>query len=48
MIKLDTDKLTVEFRDGVNQRAPLIPRRYTFTHAENSQDIFLVIVNILA
>jgi hypothetical protein len=43
MSRLDPDKLTVEFREGVNERAPLIPRRYTFTHSELTQDIFLII-----
>jgi hypothetical protein len=43
MSRLDTDKLTVEFREGVNERAPLVPRRYTITHSENTQDIFLTI-----
>lgn len=43
MYSLDPSKLTIEFREGVNERAPLIPRRYSFTYSEMTQDIFLTI-----
>lgn len=43
MYRLDLGKLTVKFREGVNERAPLIPRRYSFSYSEITQDIFLTI-----
>ena len=43
MSKLEPDKLTVEFREGVTRTAPVIPRRYTLTHSDITGDLFLTI-----
>lgn len=39
----DTGGLTVDFREGVSEKAPIIPRRYTLTRADNSSDMHLTI-----
>ena len=43
MSRLDPEKLTVEFREGVTETAPIIPRRYTLTHSDITADLFLTI-----
>jgi hypothetical protein len=43
MSRLDPDKLTVEYREGVTETAPIIPRRYTLTHSDITADLFLTI-----
>jgi hypothetical protein len=43
MSRLNPDKLTVEFREGVTEIAPIIPRRYTLTHVEVTADLYLTI-----
>jgi hypothetical protein len=41
--KFEPEKLTVEFRDGVNAVEPIIPRRYTLTHSDETAELFLTI-----
>jgi len=43
MSRLDPEKLTVEFREGVMETEPIIPRRYTLTHSDITADLFLTI-----
>jgi hypothetical protein len=43
MGKFDPSKLTVEFREGVTETGPLIPRRYTLTHSDITAELFLTI-----
>ena len=43
MSRLDPEKLTVEFREGVTETAPIIPRRYTLTHSDITAELFLTI-----
>jgi hypothetical protein len=43
MSKLNPDKLSVEFRDGVTKTEPIIPRRYTLTHSDITAELFLTI-----
>ena len=43
MNRLDPEKLTVEFMEGVTDRAPIIPRRYTLTHSDIMGDLYLTI-----
>jgi hypothetical protein len=40
---LDTARLSVDFEEGVTRTAPIIPRRYTFSHSDNSEDFILTI-----
>jgi hypothetical protein len=43
MSRLDTDKLSVEFRDGVTSAGPVMHRRYTLTHSDITAELFLTI-----
>jgi hypothetical protein len=43
MSRLDPEKLSVEFREGVTETAPIIPRRYTLTHSDITAELFLTI-----
>ena len=43
MSKLNPDKLNVDFRRGVTQTEPIIPRQYTLTHSDVTGELFLVI-----
>ncbi|MGM9973016.1 MAG: staygreen family protein [Clostridiaceae bacterium] len=43
MRELNTEKLTVEFRQGVTPTTPIIPRRYTLTHSDITAELFLTI-----
>lgn len=43
MKKLNPEKLYVEFRDGVTATSPLIGRKYTLTHSDETADLFLTI-----
>lgn len=43
MGKLNPEKLSVEFRDGVTSTEPIIPRRYTLTHSDITAELFLTI-----
>lgn len=43
MSKLNPEKLSVEFREGVTSTEPVIPRRYTLTHSDITAELFLTI-----
>lgn len=43
MSKLNPEKLSVEFRQGVTSTEPVIPRRYTLTHSDITAELFLTI-----
>lgn len=43
MSELNPVKLTVEFRENVNETEPIIPRRYTLTHSDITAELFLTI-----
>lgn len=43
MSRLKAENLTVEFRDGVTKTDPIIPRRYTLTHSDQTAQLFLSI-----
>ncbi|WP_234122920.1 staygreen family protein [Clostridium hydrogenum] len=43
MARLNPQKLSVEFRDGVTPVNPIIPRRYTLTHSDITAELFLTI-----
>lgn len=43
MSKLNPEKLSVEFRQGVTSTKPIIPRRYTLTHSDITAELFLTI-----
>ncbi len=48
MSRLDPGKLTVEYREGVSETEPIIPRRYTLTHSDFTADLFLTIGPVFA
>ncbi len=41
MKRLDPDKLSVEYKPGVTPISPIIPRRYTLTHSDETGELFL-------
>jgi len=43
MSRLNPEKLSVEFREGVTAVEPIIPRRYTLTHSDITAELFLTI-----
>lgn len=43
MSRLNPEKLTVEYREGVTETEPIIPRRYTLTHSDITAELFLTI-----
>jgi len=43
MSKLNPEKLSVEFREGVTATEPVIPRRYTLTHSDITAELFLTV-----
>ncbi|KRU23786.1 staygreen family protein [Clostridium sporogenes] len=43
MNKFNTDKLSVEFRNGVTSTGPTLGRRYTLTHSDITAELFLTI-----
>lgn len=43
MSRLNTNKLTVEFREGVTTTEPIEHRRYTLTHSDITAELFLTI-----
>jgi hypothetical protein len=40
MSKLNPEKLSVEFRQGVTPTEPIILRRYTLTHSDITAELF--------
>lgn len=43
MSRLNPEKLSVEFRKGVTNTEPIIPRRYILTHSDITAELFLTI-----
>lgn len=43
MGKFNPEKLFVQYRHGITPMHPLIPRRYTLTHSDETGDLFLTI-----
>lgn len=43
MSKLNSEKLSVDFREGVTPTDPIIPRHYTLTHSDITAELFLTI-----
>ena len=43
MSRLDPEKLSVEFKEGVSSTDPIIPRRYTLTHSDITAELYLSI-----
>ncbi|WP_217587543.1 staygreen family protein [Lentibacillus saliphilus] len=43
MRRFDPNKLFVEYREGVTATEPIIHRRYTLTHSDETGDLFLTI-----
>ena len=43
MSKFQPERLSVEYRDGFTATAPIIPRRYTLTHSDETGQLFLTI-----
>ncbi|ADL12760.1 staygreen family protein [Acetohalobium arabaticum] len=43
MSKFNPDKLSVEYRQGITPTNPVIPRRYTLTHSDETGELFLTI-----
>jgi hypothetical protein len=43
MERLNTEKLHVEYRNGVTATEPIIGRKYTLTHSDETGDLFLAI-----
>ncbi len=43
MKRLDPNKLSVEYKPGVTSISPIIPRRYTLTHSDETGELFLTI-----
>ena len=41
MSKFNPEKLTVEYRNGVNAWGPIIPRHHTLTHSDFTGELFL-------
>lgn len=48
MKRLDTDKLKVEFRPGVEMTEPVIGRMYTLTHSDINAELFLTVARRFA
>ncbi|TSI11070.1 staygreen family protein [Lysinibacillus sp. BW-2-10] len=45
MSKFNPEKLSVQYRNGMTAMQPVIPRRYTLTHSDDTGDLFLTIGN---
>jgi hypothetical protein len=43
MSRLNPEKLSVEFREGVTTKEPIIPRHYTLSHSDITAELFLTI-----
>ncbi|SIT75450.1 staygreen family protein [Edaphobacillus lindanitolerans] len=41
--QFNPEKLFVQYRDGMTPMQPVIPRRYTLTHSDETGDLFLTI-----
>ncbi len=45
LVKFDPEKLFVQYIHGITTMKPVIPRRYTLTHSDDTGDLFLTIGN---
>lgn len=45
MSKFNPEKLSVQYRDGITEMQPVIPRRYTLTHSDETGNLFLTLGN---
>ena len=43
MSKFNSERLSVEYRNGVTATEPIIPRHYTLTHSDLTGELFLTI-----
>ncbi len=43
MSRLNPEKLSVEYGEGITTTEPIIPRRYTLTHSDITAELFLTI-----
>lgn len=43
MIRLNPEKLSVQFRQGVTKTSPILGRHYTMTHSDITAELFLTI-----
>lgn len=43
MKELNEDKIFIEYRDNISPTNPLLPRRYTLTHSDETGDLFVTI-----
>ena len=43
MSKFNSERLSVEYRNGVTATEPIIPRNHTLTHSDSTGEIFLTI-----
>ena len=43
MSRLDSDKLFVEFREGVTPEEPVVGRKYTLTHSDETGNLYLTV-----
>lgn len=43
MDKLDPNKLIIDFKRGISQDGPIIPRNYTVTHSDDTGDILITV-----
>lgn len=43
MFRLNPEKLSVDFREGISPAGPIVPRRYTLTHSDETAQLFLTI-----
>ncbi|MFJ8237480.1 staygreen family protein [Ureibacillus sp. NPDC094379] len=45
MSKFNPEKLSVQYRNGITEMQPVIPRRYTLTHSDETGNLFLTVGN---
>ena len=45
MFELKKDKLKVSFKDNIGKSRPIMPRKYTLTHSDETAELFLSIGN---
>lgn len=43
MDKLDSSKLIIDFKKGISQSGPIVPRNYTVTHSDETGDILVTV-----
>ncbi|TWI59652.1 staygreen family protein [Halalkalibacter nanhaiisediminis] len=43
MSTFNSEKLSVEYMEGIAARKPVMPRRYTLTHSDLTGELFLTI-----